>query len=954
MKKNDKIIAVVGVLILVLASMGVFFYEYQETAGEQIEDIEEITCMVGEYKQSLEGMSLTVPNTDPFYAFVATPLAVHYDSEGNKEIIPLYIEDYEAPSEAIERLQNSYLVKYKNIDLADEVSSGSIEEFSLEIAEKYWDSSNAALLLENSKEGYSLGLNALPMASYLGIPVIVTESISGDVQRVLSKLGVGTILVCGDVEGYDNSFRYIKYDNIEEIIDDSINFMMEKFGDIEYLALANPADAMLPEVLDSKEEYFGSSTTDWSFKIPNDYKYALIRIEAISEEPVSFRIGADLDDINSVLQEQEATDGGNPIPVRDDKGNILSYVFFRESVVYGRNGVTYNVYGPTDGSVRVTIEKLENPVYPMMKGLSKLAPYLAVSHQGIVFANESFAFTANDDLRDENGEKIPGFYMPRFNPKLTTLCNKHIYDNVHKPLNNVLAKIADINLNEKTYTKDVKYLQNYYNNKDLSIAIVGGATVLPQYTYQNLLEPFGDVDGDGTDDTAYNMGGGGTPSDVIYGNIDPVKYDWSNMAQDIYTDLPQMENAIGRIVGWDAQDADALILRSIFYDDILENLEGWKDNFGILIGGGVDHQKPLIPYKLEQWFGLFSLIKNIASSNPLTEVIARFMDANGPWKYSTKATEISGLRLKEKTAEEMGFDVNFALKSHAMIKGYTDEELKEIKNKNILYKLLFKPDDVKDMIGEHAVKGGEYMEQSNYIFANAHGAIGTYGMDGPDLVSAGFDIKLIPGKWIEKIVRRVTPIFAGWVGPGMGLGTSYTPKTVTGLEMGPSFMWLDSCTCGKIDGVYPKQSVSMALLHSGVGCLVASTTGSNIPGGYLPGKDKMTDTRLSVFLAEKEWEKKVEQGIYPDLHFGFKMFEDMSGFLKEEDCSTGEAFKQMKNIYLPEDLDWELWWTPPLSGGDAPDVYGPHHEAKYTSYYEFTMYGDPAFNPYEPVNEGYN
>ena len=952
MKKNDKIIVVLGVLILVLASMGVYFYEYEEMNGDKVEDIEDVVCMTGEYSQSFEGMSLTVTDEDPFYALVATPLAVHYDNEGHMEKIPLYVKNYDNPSEAVERLQNCYLVKYKNVDLLDEMDAESIEDFSLQIAKKYWKSSNAALIIESSREGYELGLNAVPMASYLSIPVIVADDLTSEVQTVLNDLGVQTILVCGDVQGYENNFDYIMYETVEQVIDDSIDFMLTKFGEIEYMALANPADSMLPEVLDYKEEYFGSSSEDWSFKIPNDYKYALIRIEAVSEEPITFRIGADLKDIHSVLQEQEGTDGGNAIPVRDDKGNILSYVFYRESVVYGRNGVTYNIYGPTDESARVTIEKLENPVYPMMKGISKLAPYLAASHQGMVFADYSFAFTANDDIRDENGEKIPGFYMPRFNPELTPLSNKHVYDNVHKPLNNVLAKIADITLDEKTYTKDIEYLQNYYNNKDFSIALVGGATVLPQYIYQNLLEPFGDVDGDGTDDTAYAMGGGGTPSDVIYGNIDPVKYDWSNMAQDIYTELPQMENAIGRIVGWDAQDADALILRSLFYDDILENIEGWKDNFGILIGGGVDHQKPLIPYKLEQWFGLFSIIKKVVGSIPLTEFVVRFMDANGPWKYSTKATEISGLRIKEKTAEEMGFEVNFALKSHAMVEGYTDEELQAIKNKNIVYKLLFKPDDVKDMIGEHVVKGGEYMEQSNYIFANAHGAIGTFGMDGPDLVSAGFDIKLIPGKWIEKIVRRVTPIFAGWVGPGMGLGKSYTPKTVTGLEMGPSFMWLDSCTCGKIDGVYPEQSVSMALLHSGVGCLVASTTGSNIPGGYLPGKDKMTDTRLSVYLAEKEWEKKVQQGIYPDLHFGFKMFEDMSGFLKEQDCSTGEAFKQMKNIYLPEDIDWQLWWTPPLSGGDAPDVYGPHHEAKYTSYYEFTMYGDPALNPYEPVNEG--
>ncbi len=103
--------------------------------------------------------------------------------------------------------------------------------------------------------------------------------------------------------------------------------------------------------------------------------------------------------------------------------------------------------------------------------------------------------------------------------------------------------------------------------------------------------------GDGVDDTvAVNFGGGGTQSDNIYGNIDPVKYDWSNQAQDIYSgDHPFIENIVGRITGWDVQDADALVVRSIFYNDILENadLKEWKENYGNIFGGGVDFRKPL-------------------------------------------------------------------------------------------------------------------------------------------------------------------------------------------------------------------------------------------------------------------------------------------------------------------------------------------------------------------------
>jgi hypothetical protein len=586
----------------------------------------------------------------------------------------------------------------------------------------------------------------------------------------------------------------------------------------------------------------------------------------------------------------------------------------------------------------------------MMKSLSTLAPYLTAYHQGLVFGKPDFAFTANDTIRKENGEKIPGFYMPRFNADLTTISNKHVYNKIHKPLNDVLAKIADVSPN------DLDSLHEYYDDeeKKFHIALVGGATVIPQYYYQNILEPFGDINRDGVDDTAYAHGGGGTPSDVIYGNIDPVKYDWSPKAQDIYSALPDMENAVGRITGWDAQDASALILRSIFYDEIIANIRSdWKNNFAVLIGDGLDHQKPWFRYKLEEWFGVFSFIKSILEKIPLLEIYARFLDPDGPWKGETGAGEIFGLRIKEKVGEAMGFNVNFALKSHAMIEGYTEEELDQVKKSNILYRLLFKKKEVRDLVGEDVVKGGEYMEQSNYIFTSGHGTIELYGLDGPDLVVSGFDIILIPGKWLKWITRRLSPISGGWIGPGRILAKEYTPISVPGLDMGPSFMFLDSCVTGKIDGIYPQQNIGQALLHAGVGCLVTATTGSLIPGGYLPGKDKMTDTPFSVWKLRKEWEKKIEEGEYPPLHYGNKLFEDMCNYMKLKDCSVGEALRHAKNRYLKEDLSWKLWWTPPLgSSVEVPDVYGPHEETKYITYFEFTLYGDPAFNPYEPVNEG--
>jgi hypothetical protein len=149
--------------------------------------------------------------------------------------------------------------------------------------------------------------------------------------------------------------------------------------------------------------------------------------------------------------------------------------------------------------------------------------------------------------------------------------------------------------------------------------------------------------------------------------------------------------------------------------------------------------------------------------------------------------------------------------------------------------------------------------------------------------------------------------------------------------------------------MYPKENIGQSFIHSGVNCLVASTTGSNIAGGYLEPKNYMFDTKLSTELNIIQWEKKAKQGIYPEFHFGEKIYSDMCHYLSEDNVTVGRAFRDAKNQYLPEDEDWELWWSPPLSSGEDAG-YGTHIACKYTSFFEYVLYGDPAFNPYTPTD----
>ncbi len=971
MKKNDKLIVVIGAVILIISSIGIVMWEDLETTVSA-SSIDDFFYVTGSFSNMAN--AIVVSDSNPFYPLLATPLAVHYDSECNQEVIPLYIQNFSSPSKSVERAIDQI---GKNIDQFID-DSMSAEQWSLEIAEKHWSSSEAALIIENNESGYNLGVIATPIASYLSIPVIIADELNADVRMVLNELGVKKTIICGEnIDGFGNT---LKFQNVEQIVDVTIRLLKQKFGEIDYITLTNPVDSWPPKVLDTKVHHFGptripsSASTQllryffggprelegWSFTIPKDYKYALIKFEGINldsedvdelGDSVSFSIGPNLPDIPAGLQEYEIFVGGTAaggIPIRDENGRIITDKVYSESVVYDRGGVEYIIkaYGDwlvkSDGeiSAKVVIEKLEDPVYPMMNGLSSLAPYLTAYHKGIIFGKPEFAFTAGDDVLTKKGDPSPGFYVPRRNPILTEVSNEHIFDKIHDPLNEILAELASIDLIKD---KDIENLQKYYSKNPIYIALVGGATVLPNYIYQNYVEP-ADVE-----ETQYYVGGG-TPSDVIYGNIDPIRYDWSNLVGDKYSDYPMQENLVGRITGWDAQDASALIARTVFYNDIIDSLGDWKDNFGLFIGAGQDFQKPLFRYLI---FG------DILKLTPRGE----------PMKFTTGYGEISGKRTEEEVAKPMGFNIYALYNEEAMRDGFSKEAINQIKKATLLNRIFFHTRQVDNLVGEGSVDGEETMEKSNFIWANAHGNQHTFGMAGTDLVAAGFG-----GRFIHGVLKQFLPVMmGGFMGPGSALGVigDYHTRGVENIEFGPSFMWLESCICGKIDGMTPEASVGQALLHAGVTSLIASPTGSNIAGGYIEPKNRMYDTPLSVLRTRMKANRDAKQGIYPEPHFGYKIFTDLCEDLRKNNVSIGMAFRNAKNRYLPEDADWELWWSPPLvTTGNylldqeiinkyservkstAGSGKGPMLENKYISYQEYLLFGDPAFNPYEPINEG--
>jgi len=889
----------------------------------------------------------------------------------------MYVQNYSNPSRAISRAE-------EQIDItADEFidDSKSPKECSIDIAKKYWSSSEAALIIENNESGYTLGVMATPLASYLSIPIIVTDELDHNIRGVFNELGVKRTLICGDnIEGYGDVLRF---NTVEDIVDNTTRLLIEKFGDIDYITITNPIDAWPPEVLDSEEFFLGPKTMTTmattelmnalrggddlvgTFKIPNDYKYALVKFKGINlntenvdelGDNVMFTCGIMNEDEPEGLQDFEiyvGDTGAGGIPVRDTNGNIIEDICYSEAVLYDRGGEEYKVTAipswlvSNEGEVKVEIivEKLSDPIYPMMKGLSSIAPYLTAYHKGLIFGKPEFAFAADDDVL-YMGEPSPGFYMPRRNPRLIEASNDHIFS-IHEEINDLLASLAGIST-EREY--DLKYLQEHYKNKNnpVCIALVGGATVLPQYIYDSSIEPVSPPE-----DVSYYFGGG-VPSDFIYGNIDPKPGDWSNHAPDIYSESPNyypyQENVVGRITGWDVQDASALIARTIFYDEIIDEIGEWKDNAVVQLGGGNDFQKPFIRYKI---FGeILGLIRH-----------------GDPMKMETGASYFNGLAL-QKIVESLGFETEYNRENAALYQGFSNEAIDKLKKANVLNRLLLSKRQLKNEVGVDIVMGQKFQEGSNFILANAHGNQHAFGMADVGLYKLGLGL---PNGILPRVLEKVSTIIG--YGPGFSLGRHgmYSTRNVENMNLGPSFLWIESCICGKIDGVYPKQGVSQAYLHAGCNAVIATTTTSSIPGGYIDEdagniqKRTKYDFPGQTLIRYMQANKNAKNDIYPEMHFGFKMYSDLCEELKTEDTSIGFALRNARNRYLPEDADWKVWWSPPLilttgvkeldakilkGMSSAPDAgLDPRLDNKYQSFFEYTLYGDPAFVPYVPHNK---
>jgi len=226
-------------------------------------------------------------------------------------------------------------------------------------------------------------------------------------------------------------------------------------------------------------------------------------------------------------------------------------------------------------------------------------------------------------------------------------------------------------------------------------------------------------------------------------------------------------------------------------------------------------------------------------------------------------------------------------------------------------------------------KGAEYQLESNYIFAFNHGTFYLYEAgDMLEFDQFGLGLK------------------TGLSGKG-----SFDVRHVVNMKYKPSVAFIESCLVGKIEGLLPENCLSQAYIHAGVNSFVASTRYTADPGYLEPGlifKGFGIYGYLNATLNLKRY------GKYPDLHFGALLAEDFILDLIENNATVGMALRNAKNVYLPKDANSTFLWTPPLANFTGKITGLEETKAldkKYVCLHEFTLYGDPAFNPWEVKNE---
>ena len=783
--------------------------------------------------ERIEGAPTAAVTSDcAFYSMITTPVCEYYDGDRELQVSPMlvYYDQVGIPSNPANDFLDHYAYE-KLIQVGDVVGlghdpsktyRGGQKVVSLAMATDHWSASDGAVLVDLSEEAYGDSMYGALLATYVNIPVIVTDSLDSRVVSVLEDLGVKYTIVCGDIDGYG---KVMKFDTEEEAQEMTLDFIRHEDGfntEPRYLTMANPMDAheLQYETVDQlhlTDEVFHIYTpgggayagleeigegVDYDYVVPDTVRNGILRFDLTFKPHEQDEIDGEriycfifYEDPDNGWEQKYymgtcagVKDGAYEsvhfdVPVLGATGNYKFHVEGRNTYEIGSGNLLQKT--PVPFVLEVQLDALASPIYPNMEMLSAVAPYQCGFHKGVLMSKEEYALQY-PQLENETGALEPA-----------------VFESAHEYVNEqawmvkddqlmLLAKMAGIEDVETVLTDTdvlVEMADKFYSDP-VYVSVVADTNMVPHYYHTSGSHP---------------SEGCGQAGDIIYADID---MDRENPRMDfgggrISSEVQDMELPIGRFAGYDVMDVSALIARSFFYNEIIDNYVGhgqdadkvWKDNGYVFLG----------------------------SKMPVETM------------YGTYIRQVSDL-MNDGNLDVIG----------------TTEERSD-------YKLAH-----------------QFQEGSNYIFGGVHGNFYWY----------------VPQCHIDAISG----------------GSAYDVTNVLDMSMGPSTMFLVSCITGRIDGLTPENCLSMAYMHIGTTSYVGATRST------------------------LGW-------IDPGLEFDMRPFEPEGAVLLSElylqnlleDQDTGMALRDAKNLYLYTDL-----------------ASGAIGEESYIMVQHYVLYGDPAFNPYEP------
>ena len=460
---------------------------------------------------------------------------------------------------------------------------GSPADVALELADHIYNMASSVLIISSETEEYQLSLIAAPLASYLDIPILIYDDNAPDIVDVCSILNVSNAFVLSDIEIDLPGITIIRLETIDEIQDMILGVIKDKFGRIDYITLANPADVIPPTVIESTNTIISDHISN--VKITLLSREFDIRGEDTKQLTITIPDGINrvqmFGNISNFCQDKK----GPIVPLiflmlYDSFGNIVGY---SSSLAYDfgsayletltcnasgnytlevrmYNGILGGFFSrrgisvvDSDFDIDLTISTLEIPHLPDIPKLSQTAAYLTAAHGGILLADSTFELTDESYSVAAQGHSSGPWYT----------------EELHQ-FNNDKVRFIVEHINETLDMIDAFDMLDDYISGPAWLGILAGNNMIPQY-YYSPSQP--------------GLPEKGLPSDNLYSLNETL--------------------SVGRIISWDVQDVSLLIARTFFYEDICGSPtaeDDWHNRFSFIFGegfgetGGIFHQ---IPYSRE-------------------------------------------------------------------------------------------------------------------------------------------------------------------------------------------------------------------------------------------------------------------------------------------------------------------------------------------------------------------